>query len=115
FAMSPLWECIAAFRAWMNPHTPVLLVPWKAQVSKSLIELDWSLLAHLALVRRGSIPDFLCPPPVTALPKLDEELDALRRTPEDLVRAEVRIAYGGAVPPCLRHTMRRSREFLDRL
>lgn len=115
FAMSPLWECIAAFRTWMNPHPPALFVPWRAQVSKALVETDWSLLAHLALVRRGSIPDFLCPPPVTAMPTLHEELNTLRRTPEDVIRAEVRIAYGDAVPPGLRRTMLQQREFLDRL
>jgi len=115
FAISPLWECIAGFRAWMNPHPPALLLPWRAQVSKTLAEQDWSLLARLALVPRGSIPDFLCPPPVAPMPTLDQELDTLRGAPEDLVRAEVRAAYGGAVPPCLRRTMFQPREFLDRL
>jgi len=115
FAMSPLWECIAAFRTWMNPHLPAVFVPWKAQVSKTLLELDWSLLAHLALVRRGSIPDFLCPPPVTSMPTLDEELDTLRGTPEDVIRAEVRIAYGGDAPPCLRRAMLQPQKFLDQV
>ena len=115
FAMSPLWECIAAFRTWMNPHPPALFLPWRAQVSKTLVERDWSLLAQLALVPRGSTPDFLCPPPLTATPTLNEELETLRGTPEDLVRTEVRIAYGGAVPPCLMRTIIQPQEFLDRL
>lgn len=115
FAMSPLWECIAAFRAWMNPHPPALFLPWRSQLSHSLVEVDWSLLAHLALLRRGSIPDFLCPPPLTPMPTLDEELDTVRGTPEHVVRAEVRIAYGSAVPACLSRAMLQTQEFLNRL
>ena len=115
FAMSPLWECIAAFRAWMNPHPPAVLLPWRAQLSKGFAALDWSPLTHLALVARGTIPDFLCPPPITALPTLGMELEALRGTPDDLLRDEVRIAYGNAVPACLESAMLQPRKFLDRL
>ena len=39
FAVSPLWECIAAFRAWMNPTPPALLAQWRARVSKTLLDL----------------------------------------------------------------------------
>jgi DNA-binding transcriptional ArsR family regulator len=49
------------------------------------------------------------------MPRLDEELEGLRGTPEDLVRAEVRIAYGGGVPPCLRRAMSQPRKFLTQL
>jgi len=115
FAMSPLWECIAGFRAWMNPHPPALLNPWRAQVNKTLAELDWTPLAHLALVPRGSIPDFLCPPPMTAMPTLDDELATLRNAPEEIIRAEVRMAYGNTIPPCLRRAMLQPRDFVCHL
>src|SRR5947207_595127 len=81
FALSPLWECVAAFRAWMNPYPHALLLPWIAQLGPALRDTDWSLLADLALVPRGTIPDFLCPPPTTPMPTLSDELDTLRRAP----------------------------------
>jgi len=99
----------------MNPSPPALLAPWRAQVSKILLDLDWSLLAHLALVRRGSIPDFLCPPPMTAMPTLKEELDTLRGSPDELVRAGVRIAYPDDLPACLLPAMHQPREFVRQL
>jgi len=52
---------------------------------------------------------------MTAMPTLEEELDTLRGSPDELVRAEVRIAYGGAVPACLSRAMLQPREFLNRL
>jgi hypothetical protein len=115
FAMSPLWECIAGFRAWMNPHPPALLLPWRAQVSKTLAELDWTPLAPLALTPRGSIPDFICPPPLTAMPTLEEELETLRAAPEEVICTEVRMAYSDAVPGCLQRAMLQPREFAHRL
>jgi Family of unknown function (DUF5937) len=115
FAVSPLGECIAAFRAWMDPHSPALFLPWKTQLSDKLAELDWGVLADFALLRRGSIPDFLCPPPLTPMPALDEELEILRGTPEDLFRAEVRIAYGGRIPTYLSRAMLEPQECLNRL
>src|SRR5205823_3421124 len=88
FALSPLWECVAAFRAWMNPYPHALLLPWIAQLGPALRDTDWSLLADLALVPRGTIPDFLCPPPTTPMPTLIDELDTLRRAPEAVIRSE---------------------------
>src|SRR4051812_778343 len=50
FAISPLWECVAAFRAWMNPQPHALLLPWIGQLGATLRNRDWRLLTHLALV-----------------------------------------------------------------
>lgn len=105
FALSPLWECVAAFRAWMNPQPHTLLLPWIAELNPVLRDTDWRLLADLALVPRGTIPDFLCPPPTTPIPNLSDELDTLRRAPGAVIRSEVRIAYGDNVPVSLGRAM----------
>jgi len=115
FAFSPLWECIAAFRAWKNVQTHTLLLPWKMQVSQGLRSTDWTPLADLALVQRGTIPDFLCPPPMVAMPTLSEELCTLKRTPDEVIRSEVRIAYRDSVPASLREAMDAPRVFANRL
>lgn len=111
FAFSPLWECIAAFRAWKMVQTHTLLLPWKARVTEGLRRTDWSLLADLALVQRGSIPDFLCPPPTVAMPTLGDELCTLKRTPDEVIRSEVRIACRDSVPPSLHQAMQAPRVF----
>ena len=105
FTFSPVWECVAAFRAWMNPHTHPLLSGWKTQVTGALQNQDWTLLSNLALVTRGIIPDFVCPPPTTPMPHLSDELETVRRAPENVIRSEIRIAYGDNVPPSLKRAM----------
>jgi hypothetical protein len=115
FAFSPLWETIAAFRVWMNPHPHPLLVPWRAQVSKALSNTDWSLLAELALVPRGRIPDFICPPPNTPMPVLSDELEVLKSAAEGVVRDELRIALGQSAPDLVQRAFTQTPLFLRQL
>lgn len=74
--------------------------------------MDWEPLASLASVSRGTIPDFLSPPPTTPLPRFDEELAGLRRTPAHVVRAEIEIAFPRGVPRGLRSAVENPRAFL---
>ena len=99
----------------MNPQPPALLLPWRAQTNKALYGTDWALLASLAMVPRGSIPDFMCPPPATALPSFNDELTALRQTPENVIRSELRIACGDTVPCPLMRAMDEPRIFARQL
>ena len=98
FAFSPLWECVAAFRAWQDPARHALLLPWVADKRQALAGVDWEPLASLLLLPRGTIPDFLAPTPTTPLPNLSEELANLRRVPSEVIRAELSIAYPRAMP-----------------
>jgi hypothetical protein len=115
FALSPLWECVAAFRAWMAPSPHALLMPWIVRISTAVHDIDWTLLADLALVQRGTIPDFLCPPPTTPMPRLSDELDSLRRIPEDVIRAEIEIAYANGAPRSLQQALENPSTFINRL
>jgi DNA-binding transcriptional ArsR family regulator len=101
FAFSPLWECVAAFRAWRDPGRHAVHLPWAAAVDDSLRRLDWALLELVACPAGGAIPDFLAPPPATPLARFDEELAAARRTPPKVVRRELAAAYPAGVPPLL--------------
>jgi len=112
FAFSPLWECVAAFRAWMDPSRHALLLPWMTRVRQKLAGVDWEPLASLAVVSRGAIPDFLSPPPTTPLPRFSEELAGLRRTPADVVRTEIAIAFPKGLPSTCRSAAVNPKAFL---
>lgn len=98
FAFSPLWECVAAFRAWIDPSRHALLLPWLARIGPAKSLHAWEPLTSLALVSRGAIPDFLAPPPLTPLPRLIDELDSLRRVSAKVLRTEIEIAYPKGMP-----------------
>jgi len=115
FAFSPLWECVAAFRAWVDPSRHALLLPWMTRVRQRLSGADWEPLATLASVSRGTIPDFLSPPPSTPLPRFSEEIAGLRRTPAHVVRAEMEIAFPRGVPRGLRSAVDDPKAFLLRV
>jgi len=112
FAFSPLWECVAAFRAWLDPSRHALLLPWMTRVRTRLDGVDWEPVVSLASVSRGTIPDFLSPPPSTPLPRFSEELASLRRTPDHVVRAEMAIAFPRGVPRSLRSAVEDPKGFL---
>jgi len=115
FAFSPLWECITAFRAWMDPGRHALFLPWMTRVRPALSRVDWAPLSVLAMVSRGAIPDFLAPPPITPLPKLADELATLSRVPDRVVRAEMEIAFPKGLPEGLEQALHQPAAFLARL
>lgn len=89
FAISPLWEVIAAVRVLKGAGHP-LHRPWSDQAAARLRRstLDWDLLADLVPVPTRVIPGFVAPPPSTPVPDLDVELATLRATPHARVRRE---------------------------
>lgn len=88
FAVSPLWETLAAVRALVDPRPRAYHLPWFESVRPLLPSLD---LAPLVAVqpRRGWTPDFLTPVPATPVPDVAEQLAQVRRTPLEQVRAEL--------------------------
>ncbi len=91
FAVSPLWEAMAAVRALVDPRTRTHHLPWLEAVRPLLADLD--LMPLLALQpRRGYTPDFPTPAPSCQLPNVRDQLAAVRATPLDQVREEVRRA-----------------------
>ena len=100
FAISPTEEVLGAVRTVAQPARHAYHLPWLLR----LRDTDLSGLAELtALVTspRHYTPDFLTPPPTSPLADLDEQLDRLRATPLDVIRAELIASLGDALPGTL--------------
>ena len=62
FAISPLWETMAAVRVLLEPQRHAYHLPWLDSVRADLDRLElWPLL--VLSPRRGWTPDFLSPAP----------------------------------------------------
>jgi DNA-binding transcriptional ArsR family regulator len=88
FAISPLWETQAAVRTLLDPSRHALHLPWLRGVARRLGQLDPRPLPVLMLLH-GYIPDFLTPPPSSPLASIEEELERVRQTPPNRLRAEL--------------------------
>ena len=85
FAVSCLWEVLAAVRILRAPGVPALYRDWADQAH---LPAD-SLLAALVAPPGGYTPDFLTPPPTGLAADLPTELATLRATPPEVVRAHL--------------------------
>jgi DNA-binding transcriptional ArsR family regulator len=115
FACSPLWEAIESLRMRQDPPAAVVHTPFIDASNERLEGFDMSEL--LALVpMHGYIPDFLTPPPDDALPTIQTELERLRATPPERVRADAvrRFARDPGSPVAQRYVAQPARA-LDRL
>ncbi|MCP2343237.1 ArsR/SmtB family transcription factor [Actinomadura rupiterrae] len=83
FAISPLWEAVAAARVLKHPAEHPLHRRWAEAVRP---RLDGVRLAPLLeLIGPRVIAAFACPPPASPAPDLDLELAALRLQPHERV------------------------------
>ncbi|RFU38391.1 ArsR family transcriptional regulator [Actinomadura logoneensis] len=96
FAISPLWETVAAVRVLKYPDEHALHRRWAEAVRPRLAASGIRLRPLSELVGPRLIAAFACPPPTSPAPDLDLELAALRRQPHDRVAAD-RAALG--LPP----------------
>jgi DNA-binding transcriptional ArsR family regulator len=90
FALSPLWETVAAARTLAQPQGQVHHLPWlrRVQAQPELASLDLAPL-HALQPRAGYTPDFLSPPPQGPLTDFAHELERVRATPLDQVAREL--------------------------
>lgn len=87
FAYSPLWETVMGYRVMLDSSRFAIHLPWVCEATELTRDLDLSALR--AVVRpSGYIPDFVTPPPVTALPDFEDEISALLATPIETVQRE---------------------------
>ncbi|WP_222853525.1 ArsR/SmtB family transcription factor [Fodinicola acaciae] len=100
FAISPLWETLAAVRTLLLPERHTVHLPWLPAASRHLAGIRTGVLP-LLMPRRGYTPDFLTPPPERPATDIDQELDRVRKTPPDRVGAELRRVAAGQ--PALDH------------
>ena len=105
FAISPLWETLAAVRATTVGPLPAALQPWHRLVAPPRTPL-------LTAVQTGTryTPDFLTPPPQAGERTLHAEIALVAATPLDAVRHELqRCREDGAQLPDLTPREARSR------
>ena len=90
FAVSPMWEVVTSYRVLVGRPDSVPHRRWAAQVRPRIARagLDQGWLAAL-VPAQGYLADFLNPPPSGPFPTLDDELDAVRRTPAEQVRNDL--------------------------
>ncbi|MEI5521092.1 DUF5937 family protein [Streptomyces brasiliscabiei] len=94
FALSPLWETVAAVRTLADPRRQAYHLPWVRRV-RPLVD-DATLAPLLALLpHTGYTPDFLTPPPSGPLAAFDDELAQVAATPLAQVAEELRRCLRG--------------------
>jgi DNA-binding transcriptional ArsR family regulator len=88
-AWSPAWETLQAVRMFIDPRGRPYHQSWHLAVASEAARLG---LASLLAVnpRRGSVPDFLAPPPLRPAPAFAGELARIRATPPAQVAADLR-------------------------
>ncbi|GAA0430587.1 DUF5937 family protein [Streptomyces luteireticuli] len=90
FAVSPMWEVVTSFRLLASGIAHPVHRRWLEQVRPRVAEagLDAGLLAGV-IPADGYLCDFLTPFPEEPSPSLEDELDAIRATPEAMVAADL--------------------------
>jgi DNA-binding transcriptional ArsR family regulator len=109
FAVSPLWELLAAVRAVHVGPLPTTLRPWRQTVTPPETPL-------LAAVQRGRryTPDFLTPPPEAGERSIDAEIELVAATPLQAVGRELtRCLDAGLDNPLLARLAGRPRQARD--
>jgi DNA-binding transcriptional ArsR family regulator len=93
FAISPLWETLAAVRAVTVGPLPAALQPWRRLVEPPRTPL-------LTAVQTGTryTPDFLTPPPLAGERSVDAEIALVAETPLDAVRRELQRSRDEGAP-----------------
>ncbi|WP_020520989.1 ArsR/SmtB family transcription factor [Catelliglobosispora koreensis] len=89
FGFSCLWEVAASIRVLRDPGDHAVHLPWVTRARQQLDGQDLPLLDVLISSGKTYMPDFLTPAPLTLVPDLDDELDVLLNTPEELVKADL--------------------------
>ncbi|MCX4982264.1 DUF5937 family protein [Streptomyces sp. NBC_00572] len=92
FAVSPMWEVVTSYRVLVDRPDSAPHRRWAAQVRPRIARagLDRGWLSAL-VPGRGYLADFLNPTPSGPFPTLGSELDAVRRTPAEQVRDDLRM------------------------
>ncbi|GAA2792518.1 ArsR/SmtB family transcription factor [Crossiella cryophila] len=91
FAFSPLWETVVSVRVLKTPGEHALHFPWLRETRDRLAAtgLDVSPLADLIPGPHSGFPDFLTPPPDTAVPDFDAELALMATASPEQIRKDL--------------------------
>ncbi|UMP04530.1 DUF5937 family protein [Amycolatopsis sp. EV170708-02-1] len=103
FAISPLSETVAGLQQLAGIDRNAVNLPWLRWAREELDRepLDLSRTWPLVVTGRLGWPEFLVPAPRNSGDSLENDLDALQRTPEDRVRASLGRIFGATPPPAV--------------
>jgi DNA-binding transcriptional ArsR family regulator len=113
-AMSPLWEVVASICLLHKPQPSLEYADFIVRARQALRGIELGPVADPFGGTRH-IPDFIAPIPDDPLRTLEDELERVRATDIDVVRADLAECYGDDVPPPWDEFLVRPREMLDRL
>jgi DNA-binding transcriptional ArsR family regulator len=89
FAWSPAWETLSAVRMFIDPRGRPYHESWHASMAGEAARLRLGPLFAVNPLR-GSVPDFLTPPPRVPTPRFSDQLAEIRATPPEQVAEELR-------------------------
>jgi DNA-binding transcriptional ArsR family regulator len=113
-AMSPTWELVASLCVLHDDEPPLEHVEWIVRTRRALRSVPLGPFADPFGATRV-IPDFMAPIPDGPSPSIEAELELIRATDPDVVRADIADCYGEDVPPPWDGFLLRPSEMLDRL
>jgi DNA-binding transcriptional ArsR family regulator len=101
FAFSPLDETVMAIRLLAEPGKSAVNAPWVRWAQAELAARPQPLTRVWPLIINGLpyYPEFLIPAPAVRCPPFAAELDRLRATPAEAVRASLGRVFGGVTWP----------------
>ena len=114
-ALSPLWELVCSLRVLQNPQRDAAHREWAEEALARVGHLAELPLLFAIAPRGHYLPDFLTPPPDTALPDLRSELDAMVSADPSTVRRDLDHAYPEGLPDLLRPIARHPKAGLRRV
>jgi DNA-binding transcriptional ArsR family regulator len=115
FAFSPLFEVVCSYKVFQNPDKAAIHIPWLREARGTLENLDLDPLTALVKKPHSYMPDFLTPPPTTAFPTFESELEIMLSTSNELVRKEVRRTWDKDVPDIAQPYLENPRKALEAL
>ena len=113
-ALSPVWELAASLCVLHDDEPPLEHAEWIVRTRRALRGVQLGPVADPFGGRRV-IPDFMAPIPDGPSPSIEAELELLRATDPDVVRADIADCYGDDVPPPWDAFLARPRDMVDRL
>jgi DNA-binding MarR family transcriptional regulator len=113
-ALSPLWELVASLFLLRRPDKAPDHQPWVERARRSLRGVDLGPLDPSVPFAR-SIPDFISPIPIDPLASLEDEIERVRATEPEVVRADIADCWPDGAPPQWDRVAARPREMADRI
>jgi DNA-binding transcriptional ArsR family regulator len=113
-ALSPLWELVASLFVLHKDQPPPEYAPWVARARRALRGVELGPL-RLDSPLRHTCPDFMAPIPVEPLAALEDEIERVRSTEPDVVRADLAECWPDGPPPAWDALAARPLELVEQL